>query len=207
MTAAIKSKTPSSATLEMTVPLAPSMLQSEEHITAALNEAGSLAAETALKPFDTRGLGDCLWQGEVDRQGRLPQNLSNPLGRGQRRAPRLSKFKRRPPVLPPGATGPDCPHRDPRVGQTGLLEIRRARLQSGMGRLRTKPSTHHRTRLSQKALRCGGGGRPGERGGLGLCSAGATRTGEKRERGPRWHLYAADRKRLARGQGGYDKPL
>lgn len=55
MTASIKSKTETSVTLEITVPLAQSMLQSEENITEALNEAGCLAAEVALKQFDTDG--------------------------------------------------------------------------------------------------------------------------------------------------------
>lgn len=55
MAAMIKPKTESSVTLEITVPLAQSMLQSEDNITETLNEAGCLAAEVALKQFDTDG--------------------------------------------------------------------------------------------------------------------------------------------------------
>lgn len=207
MAAVIKSKTESSVTLEITVPLAQSMLQSEENITETLNEAGCLAAEVALKQFDTRGLSHTLWRGEMDQQGHLPQNLSDPLGRGECRAPRLSKLKRRSAILSPGAKCPNCPHLDPGVCQISFIKICRARLKPGVGRFRTKPPTHHRTLLSKKSLRCGGRSSTGERGNLGLCLARVARTGKERQRWPRRHLSAADRKRLARGHGGHNQSL
>ncbi|MEJ2419630.1 MAG: ISKra4 family transposase, partial [Exilibacterium sp.] len=65
MVAVVTSKTQDSITLEITVPLAKSMLKSEENITNALNEAGCLAAEVALEQFDTDGspimMGDVKW--------------------------------------------------------------------------------------------------------------------------------------------------
>ncbi len=65
MVAVVTSKTQDSITLEITVPLAKSMLKSEENITNALNEAGCLAAEAALEQFDTDGspimMGDVKW--------------------------------------------------------------------------------------------------------------------------------------------------
>lgn len=54
-----------SVKIEVTVPLANSMLACEEGITAALNEVGCLAAKTALGQFDTDGtpirIGDTKW--------------------------------------------------------------------------------------------------------------------------------------------------
>jgi hypothetical protein len=65
MPAIIKSTSQDSVTIEVTVPLSKSMLNCEEKITAALNEAGSLAAKTALEQFDTDGtpilIGDEKW--------------------------------------------------------------------------------------------------------------------------------------------------
>jgi len=55
MNATIKSQTNDAVTIEVTVSLANSMLKSEENITAALNEAGCLAAGAALERFDADG--------------------------------------------------------------------------------------------------------------------------------------------------------
>mgnify|MGYP000106069579 CR=1 FL=1 len=65
MLAAIKAKSEDSVTIEVTIPLSKAMLDCEEKITTALNEAGCLAAQTALEQFDTDGtpilLGDSKW--------------------------------------------------------------------------------------------------------------------------------------------------
>jgi hypothetical protein len=65
MTAIIKSASQNSVTIEITVPLSESMLDCEDKITEVLNEAGSLAAKTALERFDSDGtpilIGDTKW--------------------------------------------------------------------------------------------------------------------------------------------------
>ena len=65
MTAFIKSSSEHSVTIEITVPLSRSMLECEDKITEVLNEAGCLAAKSALKQFDSDGspilMGDTKW--------------------------------------------------------------------------------------------------------------------------------------------------
>lgn len=53
--AVIKSTDTDTVKIEVTIPLSRSMLQTEERIRGALNEAGCLAAQCALKNFDTDG--------------------------------------------------------------------------------------------------------------------------------------------------------
>ena len=65
MPATIKSKSLDSVTIEITIPLSKSMLDCEETITSELNNAGCLAAKTAIEQFDTDGtpiqIGDTKW--------------------------------------------------------------------------------------------------------------------------------------------------
>lgn len=65
MPASISAISEDSVTIEVTIPLSKAMLDCEEKITTALNEAGCLAAKTALEQFDTDGtpilLGDSKW--------------------------------------------------------------------------------------------------------------------------------------------------
>ncbi len=55
MPATIKSVSGDTVTLEVTVKLSGSMLDSEQAILNSMNEAGSLATGEALKRFDTDG--------------------------------------------------------------------------------------------------------------------------------------------------------
>lgn len=55
MTAKIIGKKGKKLTIEITVDLEDSMLDSEEAIQESLNKAGALASEEALKQFDTNG--------------------------------------------------------------------------------------------------------------------------------------------------------
>ena len=55
MSATITAHTDHSITLEVTIELLPSMLESERSIQVALNEAGCLATGSALERFDTDG--------------------------------------------------------------------------------------------------------------------------------------------------------
>ena len=55
MSATITAHTDHSITLEVTIKLLPSMLESERSIQVALNEAGCLTTGSALERFDTDG--------------------------------------------------------------------------------------------------------------------------------------------------------
>ena len=55
MSARITAQTDHSITLEVTIELLPSMLESERGIQVALNKAGCLATGSALERFDTDG--------------------------------------------------------------------------------------------------------------------------------------------------------
>jgi hypothetical protein len=52
MTASIVQSTTESITLQITIPLSQSFLDTEETIQSVLNEAGTLASGEALKQFD-----------------------------------------------------------------------------------------------------------------------------------------------------------
>ncbi len=55
MTATIVQSTTELITLQITIPLSQSFLDTEETIQSVLNEAGTLASGEALKQFDTDG--------------------------------------------------------------------------------------------------------------------------------------------------------
>jgi len=55
MTASIINQTATSVTIQVTIPLASTMLNSEDTIQSVLNEAGQLATAAALKSFDSDG--------------------------------------------------------------------------------------------------------------------------------------------------------
>ena len=55
MTASIVQSTTESITLQITIPLSQSFLDTEETIQSVLNEAGTLASGEALKQFDDDG--------------------------------------------------------------------------------------------------------------------------------------------------------
>ena len=80
MRAQITAQSSNSVTVAVTIPLVRSMLQCEDAITAALNEAGCLAAGAALAQFDTDGspiqLGDQKWTSK----GRCHQTYQSPWG-------------------------------------------------------------------------------------------------------------------------------
>lgn len=80
MTASIVQSTAESITLQITIPVSQSFLDTEETIQAVLNEAGTLASGEALKQFDTDGsaieMGGMNWTSK----GPLPKTYQTPYG-------------------------------------------------------------------------------------------------------------------------------
>jgi hypothetical protein len=81
MSASIVARTGNSITVQIEIPLSPSsLLDSEESIQAALNEAGTLATGEALQKFDTNG--EKLEQGGAKwtSKGKQPKTYQTPYG-------------------------------------------------------------------------------------------------------------------------------
>lgn len=80
MTATIIQRTTESLTLQITIPLSSSFLDTEETIQSVLNDAGTLASGEALKQFDTDGraieMGGMNWTSK----GQLPKTYHTPYG-------------------------------------------------------------------------------------------------------------------------------
>jgi hypothetical protein len=81
MTATMVQRTTESITLQITIPLSPSFLETEETIQSVLNEAGTLASGEALKQFDTDGsileMGGMNWtsKGQLSKTYQPPMAL------------------------------------------------------------------------------------------------------------------------------------
>jgi len=80
MTAQVTRQINDSITIEVTLPLTGSMLQAEEAIQDALNEAGLLATEEKLKRFDTDGSPIQLGSVRMTSKGQFAQDYETPYG-------------------------------------------------------------------------------------------------------------------------------
>ena len=80
MTAQITQRTDDSVTIEVSIPLVRSMLQCEDAITGAINEAGCLAAQAALAQFDTDGSPVQLGDVKLTSKGRCHKTYQSPWG-------------------------------------------------------------------------------------------------------------------------------
>ena len=80
MSATITAHTEHSVTLEVTIALPSSMLESERSIQAALNEAGCLATGSALERFDTDGSPLVMGSSRWTRKGQEPKTYQTPYG-------------------------------------------------------------------------------------------------------------------------------
>ena len=80
MTAQVVRQINDSITIEVTLPLTGSMLQAEEAIQDALNEAGLLASEAKLKQFDTDGSPIQLGSVRMTSKGQFTQDYETPFG-------------------------------------------------------------------------------------------------------------------------------
>ena len=81
MSARITGQREDSITIEVTLPLVGSMLEAEEGIQDALNEAGLLATEEKLKRFDTDGSPIQLGSVRMTSKGQFIQEYETPYGR------------------------------------------------------------------------------------------------------------------------------
>lgn len=80
MTAQVTRQSKDSITIEVTLPLTGSMLQSEEAIQDALNEAGLLATEKHLQRFDTDGSPIHCGSVRMTSKGQFAQTYETPYG-------------------------------------------------------------------------------------------------------------------------------
>lgn len=80
MTAKITSRTEDTLVIEITLPLARSMLEGEGHIEQALNEAGSLATGELLKRFDTDGSAIQMGSTRLTSKGQVEKPYQTPYG-------------------------------------------------------------------------------------------------------------------------------
>jgi hypothetical protein len=80
MTAQVTDQSKDSITIEITLPMTGSMLQAEEAIRDALNEAGLLATGEKLRRFDTDGSPIQLGSVRMTSKGRFSQDYETPYG-------------------------------------------------------------------------------------------------------------------------------
>jgi len=80
MAASIVSRSQSSVTLQVEIPFAASMLESEEVIQKALNEAGVLATEEVLRTFDSDGSPIVIGGTRLTSKGQVPKEYQTPYG-------------------------------------------------------------------------------------------------------------------------------
>jgi hypothetical protein len=80
MSATLIERTEHSLTLQVTIPLAASMLASERRIQSALNEAGCLATGAALERFDTDGAPLVMGASRWTSKGQEPKAYQTPYG-------------------------------------------------------------------------------------------------------------------------------
>ncbi len=81
MSASIISSDTTSITLQLTIPLTPSMLETEEVIQAQLNAAGCLATAKALEQFDTDGQAIVQGNRTWSTKGLHPKTYQTPYGK------------------------------------------------------------------------------------------------------------------------------
>jgi hypothetical protein len=80
MKARILSKSKAGVKLEVYIPYGNSMLEGEELVQTALNEAGCLASETLLKQFDTDGSAIVIGGRKLTSKGEEPKKYQSPYG-------------------------------------------------------------------------------------------------------------------------------
>ena len=80
MTATIVNESADSLTIQVVIPFNRSMLEAENAICNALNEAGSLASGNFLKRFDTDGSPIVIGQTTLTSKGTVPKEYQTPYG-------------------------------------------------------------------------------------------------------------------------------
>ena len=80
MTATIVNEAADSVTIQLVIPFNRSMLEAENAIQDALNEAGTLASANFLHRFDTDGAPIVLGQTTLTSKGTVPKEYQTPYG-------------------------------------------------------------------------------------------------------------------------------
>src|SRR5690349_1072155 len=80
MPAAVVARSESAVTIQIEVPFASSMLESEEAIQRGLNEAGVLATQELLRRYDTDGSPIQVGDTRLTSKGRLLKEYQTPYG-------------------------------------------------------------------------------------------------------------------------------
>src|SRR3954453_20425603 len=80
MSASIIERQENSVTVQVTIPLSRSMLDTEQAIQQALNQAGVLATAEALKQFDTDGPPLLFGSSRFTTKGQEPKTYQPPYG-------------------------------------------------------------------------------------------------------------------------------
>src|SRR3954451_4373653 len=80
MAATLIERSETKVTIQIEVTLTKSMLQTEEAILEAVNEAGALATGAALEGFDTDGSALDIGSTRYTSKGRLPKTYQTPYG-------------------------------------------------------------------------------------------------------------------------------
>src|SRR5947199_14676 len=80
MSAVIVERQENAVTIQISIPLSRSMLDTEEAIQKALNEAGVLASGEALKQFDTDGFPLLIGSTRWTSKGQEPKAYQTPYG-------------------------------------------------------------------------------------------------------------------------------
>ena len=113
MTATIINETADNLTLQVVIPFNRSMLEAENALQNALNEAGRLASGNFLERFDTDGSPIVIGQTTLTTKGTVRKEYQTPYGKGNGIKAR-PKFQRRENVLPTRTGRTNChdsPHR------------------------------------------------------------------------------------------------
>ena len=80
MTATLVNETADGLTLQVVIPFNRSMLEAENAIQDALNEAGALASANFIKRFDTDGAPIVIGQTTLTSKGTVPKEYQTPYG-------------------------------------------------------------------------------------------------------------------------------
>src|SRR4028119_1271369 len=80
MTATIVNESAESLTIQVVIPFNRSMLEAEDSIQNALNQAGTLASHNFLQRFDTDGSPIIIGQTTLTSKGTVPKEYQTPYG-------------------------------------------------------------------------------------------------------------------------------
>lgn len=108
MTATLVNETADSLTIQVVIPFNRSMLEAENALQSALNEAGTLASGNFLKRFDSDGSPIVIGQTTLTSKGTVPKEYQTPYGATTVERHVYQSSRVRQDFLSPGTAGTDC---------------------------------------------------------------------------------------------------